>query len=431
MDNRQNPKNDFIREQIKEKPFNKRKLLYRLVTAALCGVVFALAAVIIILSMSSFIVKVYGDKLANNESQTELLPESSIEDTSSQVSSEPLPPSVPHSNPDVTVIEKEWTLEDYQKLQTQLYLIGGQVNKSIVTITSVITDTDWFNNSYETEGNASGVIVAENSQELHILTERKGIADASKIYVTFIDDRVAEAQLLKYDGNTGIAILSVNKSLMEKSTIASIGAATLGTSSTIMRGTMTIALGSPLGTSYSILTGNITSTTNQITTTDSNYSIFTTDIVGSKKSSGILINTKGEIIGLIMQDYSTSQAENTLTAVHISELQPIIELLLADKNVPYLGLQVSTVTDKIAEANDLPKGVYVRSVLMDSPAMIGGIQSGDVIVKINGENVSTEDAYQRMVLSLEPDKTYKIVLKRQGSDGYTKVSCEVTAGILQ
>ena len=86
---------------------------------------------------------------------------------------------------------------------------------------------------------------------------------------------------------------------------------------------------------------------------------------------------------------------------------------------------------ELAEANDLPKGVYVKSVLMDSPAMIGGIQSGDVIVKINGENVSTEDAYQRMVLSLEPDKTYKIVLKRQGADGYTEVSCEVTAGILQ
>lgn len=431
MDNRQNPKNDFIREQIKEKPLNKKKLFFRLGTAALSGIVFALAAALVILSMSSLIVKVYGDKLASRESQTDLIPDSLPEDTSSQSSSEPVLPSVPTTDPEVTVIEKEWTLEDYQKLQSQLYLIGGQVNKSIVTITGVVTDTDWFNNSYETEGKASGVIVAESSTQLHILTERKGIADASKIYVTFIDDQVAEAQLLKCDGNTGIAILSVDKNLMEKSTIACIGAATMGSSSTIMRGTMTIALGSPLGTSYSILTGNITSTTNQITTTDSNYSVFTTDIVGSKNGSGILINTKGEIIGLIMQDYSTSQAENTLTAVHISELRPIIEILLAGKDVPYIGLQVSTVTDKIAEANDLPKGVYVKSVLMDSPAMAGGIQSGDVIVKINGENIFTEETYQRIVLSLEPEKTYEIELKRQGAHGYTDVSCEVTAGILQ
>ena len=63
--------------------------------------------------------------------------------------------------------------------------------------------------------------------------------------------------------------------------------------------------------------------------------------------------------------------------------------------------------------------------------MAGGIQSGDVIVKIAGEEVLTEDAYQRMILSLKPGETYKIELKRQGALGYTDVSCEVTGGILQ
>lgn len=433
MDNRENPKIDFIREQIKAKPVNKKKLLHRLVTAALCGAAFALAAVIVILAFSSLIVKVYNDKLSAKNNQPEMLSSLSTEETFSteDASTESSSPTIPESSPEVTIIEKDWTLEDYQGLQNQLYTIGGQTNKSIVTITRVVTDTDWFNNPYETEGTESGVIIAETSTQLQILTERKGIANASKIYVTFIDDKIAEAQLLKFDGNTGIAILSVNKDQLEKSTLASIGVATMGTSSNVLRGTIAIALGSPLGTSYSILTGNITSTTNQITTTDGNYSVFTTDIVGSKKDTGILINTNGEIIGFIMQDYSSSQAENTLTAVHISELKPVIEMLLAGKDIPYLGLQVSTVTDKIAKTNDLPKGVYVKSVIMDSPAMAGSIQSGDVIVKMNGEEVLTEDAYQRMILSLKPGETYKIELKRQGAQGYTDVSCEVTVGILQ
>ncbi len=432
MDNRENPKIDFIREQIKEKPVNKKKLLNRLGTAALCGIVFALAVVIVILAFSSLIAKVYGDKLASQNNQPELFPNNITEDSSTEeTSAESTVPSGPESNAEVTIIEKNWTLSDYQTLQNQLYTIGGQANKSIVTITGVVTDTDWFNNSYETEGTESGVIIAETNTQIQILTQRKGIADASKIYVTFIDDKIAEAQLLKYDGNTGIAILSVDKNQLEQSTMTCIGVAVLGTSSTVLRGTIAIALGSPLGTSYSILTGNITSTTNQITTTDGNYSVFTTDIVGSKKDSGILINTNGEVIGFIMQDYSSSQAENTLTAIHISELKPVIEMLLAGKDIPYLGLQVSTVTKKIAQTNDLPKGVYVKSVIMDSPAMAGGIQSGDVIVKIAGEEVLTEDAYQRMILSLKPGETYKIELKRQGALGYTDVSCEVTGGILQ
>ena len=433
MDNRENPNLNFIREQTKAKPLNKKKLIHRLGTAALCGIVFALAVVIVILAFSSLIVKVYGDKLSGQNNPPELLSNNVTEESSStEASSTTTPePVVPENTPEVTIIEKDWTLDDYQTLQSQLYTIGGQANISIVTITSVVTDTDWFNSSYETEGTESGVIIAETNTQIQILTQRKRISNASKIYVTFIDDKIAEAELLKYDGNTGIAILSVDKDQLEKSTMASIGVAVMGTSSTVLRGTITIALGSPLGTSYSILTGNITSTTNQITTTDGNYSVFTTDIVGSKNDSGILINTSGEIIGFIMQDYSTSQAENTLTAAHISELKPVIEMLLSEEDIPYLGLQVSTVTEKIAKANDLPTGVYVKSVLMDSPAMAAGIQSGDVIVAIDGEQISTEDAYQRKILSLQPGESYKIELKRQGAQGYRDVSCEVTAGILQ
>ena len=433
MDNRENPRLNFIREQTKAKPLNKKKLIHRLGTAALCGIVFALAVVIVLLAFSSLIVKAYGDKLSGQNDPPELLSNNITEESSSteNPSTENPEPVAPEASPEVTIIEKDWTLVDYQTLQSQLYTIGGQANISIVTITSVVTDTDWFNSSYETEGTESGVIIAETNTQIQILTQRKRISNASKIYVTFIDDKIAEAELLKYDGNTGIAILSVDKDQLEKSTMASIGVAVMGTSSTVLRGTITIALGSPLGTSYSILTGNITSTTNQITTTDGNYSVFTTDIVGSKNDSGILINTSGEIIGFIMQDYSTSQAENTLTAAHISELKPVIEMLLSEEDIPYLGLQVSTVTEKIAKANDLPTGVYVKSVLMDSPAMAAGIQSGDVIVAIDGEQISTEDAYQRKILSLQPGESYKIELKRQGAQGYRDVSCEVTAGILQ
>lgn len=430
MDNRENPRLNFIREQIKEKPLNKKKFLHRLCTAALCGVAFALAAVIVLFAFSSLIVKVYSEKPAGSDSQTGISSGNTTESFSTkETTTESAIPS--ETTPEVTVIEKDWTLEDYQALQSELYTIGGQANTSIVTITSVVTDTDWFNNSYETEGTESGVIIAENDSQILILTERKAIADASKIYVTFIDDKISEARLLKYDGNTGIAILSVEKEQLGTSSLSAIRIATLGKSGNVLRGTIAIALGSPLGTSYSILTGNITSTTNQITTIDSNYSVFTTDIIGSKNDSGILINTNGEIIGFIMQDFSTSQAENTLTAVHISELKPVIELLLAGKDVPYLGLQISTVTEKIAKTNDLPKGVYVKSVVMDSPAMSSGIQSGDVIVQIAGEEIATEDAYQRMVMTLEPGKTYEIKLKRQGAEGYTDVSCEVTAGVLQ
>lgn len=159
---------------------------------------------------------------------------------------------------------RELELADFQKLQNKLYAVGKEANKSIVTVTGVKSDTDWFNNPYESKGQASGIIVAESSRELLVLTERKAIADAQEIYVTFINDVSVKAEMKKYDGNTGIAVLSVKTSELTESTKNAITVAVLGNSLTVTQGTIAIATGSPLGTNYSILTGNITSTTNSI-----------------------------------------------------------------------------------------------------------------------------------------------------------------------
>lgn len=111
-----------------------------------------------------------------------------------------------------------------------------EANKSIVTVTGVKSDTDWFNNPYESKGQASGIIVAENSRELLVLTERKAIADAQEIYVTFINDVSVKAEMKKYDGNTGIAVLSVKTSELTESTKNAITVAVLGNSLTVTRG---------------------------------------------------------------------------------------------------------------------------------------------------------------------------------------------------
>ena len=58
---------------------------------------------------------------------------------------------------------------------------------------------------------------------------------------------------------------------------------------------------------------------------------------------------------------------------------PVIDLLFADKEVPYFGVHISTVTQHIAQKYDIPKGVYIKKVEIDSPAMDAGLQSGDVI----------------------------------------------------
>lgn len=339
-------------------------------------------------------------------------------------------PQAPSEEPPVQQPE-ELEIADVQNVQNKLYAVGREANRFVVTVTGVKSDTDWFNNSYESRGQASGIIIADNGQELLILTERKVISDAQEVYVTFINDVTVEASMKHYDGNTGIAVLSVPKEQVDTDTMNAISVAKLGNSLTTMQGTMVIAVGSPLGTNYSILTGNITSTNNVISTIDNNYTVFTTDIVGSSSGSGVIINVNGEVIGLVMQDYGNEEDQTTLTAISISELKQLIEKLSNNQDIPYIGLELTTVSAATAKEYDIPKGAYIKDVKMDSPALAAGLQSGDVITEMDGEAVYTVDSYESKLLALKPGDEVEIVVQRQGAEKYEEITCTVQVGVLK
>lgn len=417
MGDKQLPKNEFVREKIKDKPKNHKRIIKRLCMSGLCGIVFALGVCIVLFLM----IPVLQEKW--NVSQNVQEPQDTQPVTQTEEPQDTQDRDEPQMQPQAL------TLEDYQRIQMELYAIGNQANKSIVTITSVVNDTDWFNNSYELEDQGSGTIIGEREGKLLILTEKKVIKNASEISVTFVNNAVAPAELMKYDGNTGLAVLAVSESDLEETTLASVEVMAIGSSNSVHKGSIVIALGSPLGTNYSILTGNITATNNEITTEDNNYSVYTTDIVASQSGSGILINTDGELVGVVMQGYGVDSA-STLTAVTVSELEPVMELLFADKDIPYLGVQISTVTDKIASQYDIPKGVYIKKVTMDSPAMGAGLQSGDVILSLAGEDVTTVSAFRNVLLGLNIGETYPVVIMREGTNGYQKMTCKAQVGVL-
>ncbi len=198
MEDKQLQKNEFVREKIKDKPKNHKRLLVKICSAALSGVVFALVATLVF-----FILFPLVEKRMETEAVPGTLDSSQPQKETQTQSTE----SGTEMQKETSVVKTEISLEDYQKIQTELYAIGNRANKSIVTITGVVSDTDWFNNSYEREGQGSGTIIGESGSKLLILTERKVIKGASKIKVTFIDDAVAPAEVMKYDGNTGLVVL--------------------------------------------------------------------------------------------------------------------------------------------------------------------------------------------------------------------------------
>ena len=426
MPDTQNEEFDFIKEKIKNKPINKRRLVRQAVKAAGLGVIFGVSACVAFTLLRPVLEK----KFYEQEKPVYTIPKDTFDTETEQQPQETEQQEPEEPDTQIVQVPRDLEVKDYQKLQNKLYAIGIQANSSIVTVTGVKSDMDWFNSPYETEGQTCGIVIAKSTDEILIMTEQKIIQDANAITVTFRNGSVVSAQLKKYDGNTGIAILSVPLGALDEVVADSVLPVELGNSYQVSQGDVVIAVGSPLGSNYSILTGNITSTNNSVSTLDASFTVFTTDIVGSTDGSGVLLNLRGQVVGLIMQDYGSKGEENTLTAFSISELKEIIELLSNDQNIGYLGLKVSTVTSDIEKEYELPRGVYIKYVEMDSPALAAGLQNGDVIVSLDDDKIITVEQYQQYIRELPAGTTLKIGIMRQGNDGYTELTCTAEIGTL-
>lgn len=418
----------FIKEKIKDKPLNRRRMLLKAGFNLLCAVMFGVTACFVFVLLKPHI----EERLYPEEESTITIPKDVLPQEiqpAPKKEEEEEPEEEPEKEP--VVVKEELEPEDYQALQDKLYAIGKQANKSMVTVTGVTSGMDWFDTPYENENSASGIIIGNKDEELLILTEKKIIVDAKAIHITFIDETEASASLKKYDGNTGIAVIAVPLAEISEETMNEISIAELGNSYNVTQGTSVIAIGSPLGASNSILCGTITSSQNTVSTIDTNYTIFTTDIMGNENGSGVLINLQREVIGLILQDYSNQNNRNTITALSISELKQVIEDLLNNQDISYVGLRISTVTNAIAEEFGIPRGVYIKSVELDSPAMVAGLQEADVITQINGEEIINTVQYYQSVYEREPGDEITITVKRQSGESYTDLECKVIVGIIQ
>ena len=154
----------------------------------------------------------------------------------------------------------------------------------------------------------------------------------------------------------------------------------------------------------------------------------TTDIYGSSNASGILINLKGQIIGIIDMSYNSSDIKNLVSAIGITELKKVIETLSNDSDIAYFGVYGTDVTQEANEELGVPFGAYITEIDMDSPAMNAGIQSGDVIVQVQETEIKNYQNLVKALLLEEPEKTLPIKIMRQGPDGYIEMEVSVILG---
>lgn len=428
---------EFMREKIKQKPVNKRKLLRRTVITAVMAVVFGLVACFTFLVLEPVISnRLYPEEEPKEVAFPEETPIEEMKPEDMLVTEEDAEPQTPDPvdlemvdeqiQEVLSQVDREFTLEDYQALYEELRKLTEDAGRAVVTVAGVTSDVDWFNNIYENVASASGVIVANNEKALLILVSAGNLNGADSIEVTFCDQAQVEAELVQKDENTGLAILSVPLSAIGSETMDQINIAELGSSNTNLLGMPVVALGSPLGTGGSISYGMVTSTGTAIDLPDAAYKRITTDIYGSRNATGVLINLKGMVIGIIDNVNTGNDMSNLLTAYGITELKRTIEQMSNDKERAYLGVHGADVPkEAIEDAQiDTPVGAYIREIEIDSPAMAAGIQSGDVVTKVENTEITTYNELLGILQSSKPEDVLTVTLTRQGHE----MSVDVTLG---
>lgn len=425
---------EFITETIKEKPVNKRRVLMKIIFNACMAVMFGLIACLTFLLVKPIITEcLYPEEtklvtLPPDEEAVEPEPEPEPvkEPEETQQRPEPVVTQV------VETVEKELEIDDYKLLYQRIGEVADEVKCCMVTVTGVYSDVDWFMNTYENSNQAAGLIVADNGKELLVISPTSVLKGAEAIEVTFCNGTVLEASVKKSDANTGLTVIAIELSLIDSSTMDEITMASLGNSNvSSLVGSPVIAIGNPLGIADSMAFGQITSNSFVKDMTDTNIKFITTDIYGSTTASGIITDMDGKVLGIIFQDNSTTDMKNLIRAYAISDLKAKIEKLSNGQDLAYLGIIGTDVSDVAAQELGVPKGAYIREVIIDSPAMQQGIQNGDVIVKMGTSEITSFADFKEAMLKAQPGDLTVVTVKRLGKDEYVELSYEVTLGTLE
>jgi serine protease Do len=425
----------FISEKIKQRPVNRKKLLRRTATTFFLAIIFGIVACFTFLLLQPiFSDRLYPQadpepiSLPEESAQDELTPEQMFADDNAILENEVQNLEATQKDQiDEAIASYSFDASDYSKMMSSLKEVAAGVSTSLVTVTAVSNDTNWFNESFESSGSASGVIIANNGTNYYIVTPYASIKDAESIRVTFFDGAVTTAELSLADDVTGLSVISVRRAALTEATREQVTTSSLGSSNSgTFTGTPVIAAGSPIGIQGSISYGIITSEKTALGLEDSCYKLLTTDIYGSTLGSGVLADLDGKVIGIIDMSYNTDDLQNHICAIGITELKPLFEDLSNVRNRPYFGVHGATIPANVQAELGVPAGAYITQTEMNSPAMNAGIQSGDIITAIGIAEVTSYEQLCSRISQCNPDDVVTISLKRQGPNDYIDLDLQVT-----
>ena len=256
----------------------------------------------------------------------------------------------------------------------------------------------------------TGIIMTADG---YIVTNTHVLDGGYAVTVTLSDGTEHEAKLVGADTISDLAVLKIE--------VTGLTPAQFGDSSGLQVGDSVVTIGNPLGEDLrGTMTNGIISAINRDITYDGHLMtlIQTNAAINEGNSGGPLINMYGQVIGITnMKAVSTNGVEGIGFAIPTASVHTVVDALIAEGRVsgrPSIGITIAPVSSSALDYYDLPDGLYIESVAKGSDAEKQGVQSGDILVAVNGESVAKTYDVNAIKDGLQVGDSMTLTLYRDG-----------------
>ena len=266
-------------------------------------------------------------------------------------------------------------------------------------------------------GMGSGVIVSPDG---YILTNNHVLEEATAIEIQLSDGRRAPATVIGTDPDTDLAVLKIS--------LGTVPSVALGDSGSLQVGDPVLAIGNPFGVGQTVTSGIVSALGRSELGINTFENFIQTDAaINPGNSGGALVDIRGNLVGINTAIYSRTGGYMGIGfATPTSMAKQVLDDIIHTGRVTrgWIGVEPSNITAEIAAAfgGKENEGVMVTGILHDSPASKAGLQPGDIISKVNAQNIRNAQDLLAAVSALKPGVIADLAVKRKSEIRTIKIT---------
>lgn len=307
--------------------------------------------------------------------------------------------------------------------------VAARVGPAVVGITNRFVVQGAFS-LYEQQSVGSGVIFDPQG---YIVTNDHVVANTRGLTVTLVPGVDVPAQMVGTDPVTDLAVIKIDPNQLPEE-YRTLPFAEFGDSDSLQVGELAVAIGNPLGLQFqrTVTAGIVSAKNRDLEMEGIQLQLIQTDAaINSGNSGGALVDKHGQVIGINQAKIKMEGVEGMSFAIPINTARPIVEQLIQNGRVtrPFLGVTIGAeITPDLQRTYNLgsDRGLYLRSVQPGGPAAKAGMQAGDILISLAGQELRTYNELQRVLFAQQIGQTIEAEIVRARTTKKLQVTLSAT-----